>query len=262
MPMVTSGELFSRLRRRVSSLLFPPHCAACGIQLDFDRAGPEKPLHFCPLCVQRLAADLADCCRVCGAHCPRSGIGTNDTCKPCRYCRGMRFPVEACAAVGNYGDHLQRLVVQMKGQRNEVLALQLGQLLGRRLRASTWIAEVEALIPVPVHWSKQLQKGFHGAAVIAEGIRRELEIPWLPRAVNSTRRTAKQGMLETAERYRNVAGAFAPGTMPELEGKCLLIVDDVLTSGATITAVAQALRNAGARKLYAAVVARGIRSAV
>jgi ComF family protein len=150
----------------------------------------------------------------------------------------------------------------MKGHRSEVLALQLGQLLGRRLREMEWISNVEALVPVPVHWSKQLQKGFHGAAVIAEGIRRELGISWLPRAVSSTRRTAKQGMLEAAERYRNVAGAFAPRIQSELEGKCLLIVDDVLTSGATMTAVAEALRDAGAGKLYAAVLARGIRSAV
>ena len=262
MPMVTSGKLFSRLSRRVARLLFPPHCAAGGSQLDFQRDGLSRPLHFCPLCTQRLSADLADCCRICGAHCPRSGIGLESARKPCRYCRGVDFPVEGCGALGNYGDLLQRLVVQMKGHRSEVLALQLGQLLGRRLRELNWISKVEALVPVPVHWSKQLQKGFHGAAVIAEGIRRELGIPWLPRAVSSTRRTAKQGMLETAERYRNVAGAFAPRIQSELEDKCLLIVDDVLTSGATMTAVAEALRDAGAGKLYAAVLARGIRSAV
>lgn len=261
MPMVTQDDLLSRLRRRVSNLLFPPHCAACGIQLALNRGRLERPLHFCGLCSQRLMADLADCCRVCGAECPRSGIGASETDRPCRYCRVLRFPVVACGALGNYGGLLQQLVVQMKGQRSEVLALQLGQLLGRRLRDLPWISEVEALIPVPVHWSKQLQKGFHGAAVIAEGLRRELGIPWLPRAVNSTRRTAKQGMLETPERYRNVAGAFAPGALPTVENKCLLIVDDVLTSGATLTAVAAALQDAGSGKLYAAVLARGIRSA-
>lgn len=261
MPMVTKGELFTRLRRRVSSLLFPPHCAACGIHLRLDLVRSEPPLRFCGLCSQRLTADFADCCRICGAHSPRSGVGAVEPARPCRYCRSGRFPVVACAALGNYGDLLQRLVVQMKGQRNEVLALQLGQLLGRRLRTCPWHTEVEALIPVPVHWSKQLQKGFHGAAVIAEGIRRELGLPWLPRAVSSTRRTAKQGMLETAERYRNVAGAFAPGVLQSLENKCLLIVDDVLTSGATLTAMAEALKAAGSGKLYAAVLARGIRSA-
>lgn len=262
MPMLTLSQTFSRFRRGFAELLFQPACTACGIQLELKRAGSEPPLHFCPNCRERVLADLSACCRVCGACCRRPGTSSAADHAPCRYCRGIRFPVAACSALGNYGGLLQQLVVQMKGQRNEVLALQLGQLLGRRLRELPWAGEIEALVPVPVHWSKQLQKGFHGAAVIAEGIRRELGISWLPRAVSSTRRTAKQGMLETPERYRNVAGAFAPGPAPAIEGKCLLIVDDVLTSGATLSAVAGALSKAGAGKLYAAVLARGIRSAV
>jgi ComF family protein len=169
--------------------------------------------------------------------------------------------VEACSALGNYGDLLQRLVIQLKGHRNESLALQLGQLLGQRLKELPWSRNLEAIVPVPAHWSKQLQKGFHGAAVIGEGIRRELRLDWLPRAVRSTRRTAKQGMLENSERFRNVAGAFEVTHPDRVAGRNLLIVDDVLTSGATMTAVCEALREADAGPMYAAVLARGVRSA-
>ncbi len=238
MPVLTSSRLFSAVRRNLAALLFTPHCSACGVLLESGPAGPATT--FCQLCTRSLTSDLADCCHCCGAHSPHSGLRERSETKSCRYCRGSRFPVRACCALGNYGDLLQKLIVQMKGNRNELLALQLGRLLGQRLRELPWSRELEAIVPVPVHWSKQLQKGFHGAAVISEGIRRELGLPWLPKAVSSTRRTAKQGMLEPTERFRNVAGAFLVADDSKIRNRTLLLVDDVLTSGATLTAVASA----------------------
>ncbi len=258
MPVLTSTRFLSTVRRNLAALLFTPHCSACGILLE--RQAGALPSSFCQLCSRSLTAALSNCCLRCGACTPSPALGARSQVTPCRHCRGIAFPVRACCALGNYGDLLRKLSVQMKGNRNEMLALQLGRLLGQRLRDLPWNSELEAVIPVPVHWSKQLQKGFHGAAVVAEGIRRELGLGWLPKAVSSTRRTAKQGMLEPAERYRNVAGAFTVPDPAKLRNRTLLIVDDVFTSGATLTAVSAALRQAGAKELYAAVLARGIGS--
>jgi ComF family protein len=250
----------TQLRQRLSALVFPPHCTVCGVLLSRHDPNFSSRIHFCELCQNQVIAPLHDACRRCGAIHPGSRVGESSKLE-CRFCRRQDFPVEACSALGNYGDLLQRLVIQLKGHRNESLALQLGQLLGQRLKELPWSRNLEAIVPVPAHWSKQLQKGFHGAAVIGEGIRRELRLDWLPRAVRSTRRTAKQGMLENSERFRNVAGAFEVTTPDRVAGRNLLIVDDVLTSGATMTAVCETLQEADAGQIYAAVLARGIRSA-
>lgn len=252
----------TQLRQRLSALVFPPHCTVCGVLLSPGDPINHCRVRFCELCQNQVISSLHDACRRCGAVHPGSRIGESASAQECRVCRRQDFPVEACCALGNYGDLLQRLVIQLKGHRNESLALQLGQLLGQRLKELPWSRNLEAIIPVPAHWSKQLQKGFHGAAVIAEGIRRELKLDWLPRAVRSTRRTAKQGMLENSERFRNVDGAFEVSSASQVAGRNLLIVDDVLTSGATMTAVCDALREAEAGLLHAAVLARGIRSSV
>lgn len=251
----------TQLRQRLSALVFPPHCTVCGVLLSRNDPNYSSRIHFCELCQNQVISPLHDACRRCGAIHLGSRIGESTKLLECRFCRRQDFPVEACSALGNYGDLLQRLVIQLKGHRNESLALQLGQLLGQRLKELPWSRNLEAIVPVPAHWSKQLQKGFHGAAVIGEGIRRELRLDWLPRAVRSTRRTAKQGMLENSERYRNVAGAFEVTYPDRVAGRNLLIVDDVLTSGATMTAVCETLQEAEAGKMYAAVLARGIRAA-
>lgn len=250
----------TQIRQRLAALVFPPHCTVCGVLLAASGWNPSQRDYFCGTCHSQIVAPLAESCQRCGAHSQIPPTGDLPQC--CRYCRRQDFPVEACCALGNYGELLQRLVIQLKGHRNETLALQLGRLLGQRLREFAWSRELDAIVPVPVHWSKQLQKGFHGAAVIAEGIRRELPLEWLPRAIRSTRRTAKQGMLENAERFRNVAGAFEVLDSGQLAGRNLLVVDDVLTSGATLTAASEALRNAECGRLYAAVLARGVRSSV
>lgn len=250
----------TQLRQRLAALVFPPHCTVCGVLLTPSDQRKLGGIRFCELCQNQVLTPLPDACRRCGASQLGSRIGESAASRDCRFCRHQEFPVEACCALGNYGDLLQRLVIQLKGHRNESLALQLGQLLGQRLLELPWSRNLDAIVPVPAHWSKQLQKGFHGAAVIAEGVRRELRLEWLPRAVRSTRRTAKQGMLENSERFRNVAGAFEVSSANQIAGRSILIVDDVLTSGATMTAVCAALREAEAGPLHAAVLARGIRS--
>jgi len=109
---------------------------------------------------------------------------------------------------------------------------------------------------VPLHRFRFLQRGYNQAAVLAKALARELEVPYIP-ALTRTRRTRQQARLSRAERAENVASAFRLSVTPEkIRGKHLILVDDVITSGATVAACQEVLISAGAKSVKLAAVAR------
>jgi predicted amidophosphoribosyltransferase len=118
---------------------------------------------------------------------------------------------------------------------------------------------IDAIVPIPMHWTKRFQRGFQASAVIADGVQVEMRLPILLRCLRVVRRTAKQGTLETPERFRNVEGAFVVTNAKQIVNKRLLVIDDVMTSGATISQAAKMLLAAKASEIIVGVVARGAR---
>jgi len=122
-------------------------------------------------------------------------------------------------------------------------------------RVSLPLEAVDAVLPVPPHWLTRRLRGFDAAALLAEAVARSLEKPYRPRLLSRTRWTATQTHLHGRERFRNVHGAFA-ARKRSAEGRAFLLVDDVLTSGATASACALALKAAGARHVFVLTAAR------
>lgn len=123
------------------------------------------------------------------------------------------------------------------------------RMLGRELAGSPLFADVDAVIPVPLHWLRQWRRGYNQAEVIARGIAEELEVPMLTGVLRRVRRTRTQTRLDAAGRYGNVRSAFlADGSALVSSGNGmphhLLLVDDVYTTGATLLASERALRAA------------------
>jgi ComF family protein len=175
-------------------------------------------------------------------------------------CRDLQLRFAAAVAVGNYHRTLSELVVRMKGQRDEALAWQLGQLLGGRV-AELWAgSSFDMIVPVPAWWGRRLRRGFVASEIIAQSVGEVLGVAVNRRLLRCGRAAAKQGTLSTAARFRNVAGLFelAPGRT--VRDQSVLLVDDVMTSGATASQAADVLKRAGgARRVQVAVVARGAR---
>jgi ComF family protein len=112
------------------------------------------------------------------------------------------------------------------------------------------------IVPVPLHWTRRLSRGFNQAEVLARGLAVAGGRQVARRGLVRIRPTQHQTRLSVTERQRNVRGAFGMGRWgPALHGKRILLVDDVLTSGATIGECTRALKKAGARDVYVAVVA-------
>ena len=240
--------------RSLLSLLYPPECVWCGTVTAFDQ-------RLCAGCRALFLSD-AYCCRRCAAPLPR--VVPNDDCVRCR---DARWRFARVIALGPYRADHRAAVIAMKKPRFEPLRRALGELLGERLR-DAWPAESSAaldpsggdqplLIPVPNHWTHGFAAVANTAQSLAEAIARPTGWSVASGIATRVRKTSKQGMLSWAERQQNVRGAFAIRRPRLVAGRSVIVVDDVLTSGATANELSKLLRRAGAERVWIAVAARG-----
>lgn len=215
---------------------------------QFDR-------HWCQDCWRKLGLGSETQCARCGASI-RSNYG-NPFDDGCKFCRDQNYHFENTVSLGSYGGLLQRLIIRMKNGHDDQLAIQLGQLLAYAIVQRPLCGVIDKVVPVPTHWQRRLKRGFCAAEILAETIGAICKLPTATHLVQATRSTRKQGTLSMAGRRDNVKNAFSHQKRFPVEGKHILIVDDVMTSGSTTSEVAKVLKKAGAAKVYVAVVARG-----
>ncbi|MDB4894172.1 MAG: putative competence protein ComF [Firmicutes bacterium] len=223
-------------------LLWPPRteCLLCGAML----AEEPLPVPVCEGCWEGMHFPPAlRCCFNCAR--PLSGGGTL-----CRIC-AAGSPFGYVYALGLHEGALREAIHHLKfGDREE-----LAPPLGRRL-AALISTRPDCLVPVPLHRSRLVERGYNQATLIAQAIAAELSIPVVDTAMKRLRRTGHQAKLDRAARMKNLQHAFGVSQTPApWAGKSVLLVDDVLTTGATAAAVANVLRQTGARTVDMAVLA-------
>lgn len=154
-----------------------------------------------------------------------------------------RFPFEAATAIYHFrrDNRVRGMVHAMKFHGNDELCRLMGRQMGMELLRSGRFDDVEVLVPVPLHWRRKLGRGYNQSELLCRGI-----ADVMPRPVNTTavvrhRYTRRQSLQKSSLRATNVEGAFRVRRPDELAGRHLLLVDDVLTTGATITACANVL---------------------
>jgi ComF family protein len=197
---------------------------------------------------QLLDAILPARCPVCNTHLTGE-VGV------CRDCLDALQPIIEGQMVhlGQYRGRLERLARALKFANHRAVAGPVGARLADGVRGSGW--RLDAVVPVPLHWVRGLERGYNQSRELASGIANALEVPVLD-ALERTRSTKRQARLEKLERAGNVRDAFQVVT--EVKGLELLLVDDVHTSGATITEASLALVAAGAKRVRVAMIAKAL----
>jgi ComF family protein len=171
-----------------------------------------------------------------------------------------RFPFYNAASYFLFqkGGHVQELIHAIKYDDRPTAAMIIGEQYGQRLRQSPFFSDVEAIVPVPMHPVKQRIRGYNQAAMFAMGLANVMEIPMLERALSKQRLTTSQTKRRGRfSRWENVVEVFAleENHLNKLAGKHILLVDDVLTTGATLEACAEQLLKVEGIKLSIATMA-------
>jgi ComF family protein len=231
------------------NLLFPPRCACCRAELPC--AGDS--ILLCDACRARLAPELSGYCPRCGAI----GVVDHDVSAGCSLCHRTPLWFDTVAALGIYRGDLQRAVLRMKSPADEMLAVAMGRLLAER-RSPHWTSlAVDLVVPIPMHWRRRLRRGTNSPDILAACLAKHLGLPIRRRLLARCRNTLAQMHLQPRQRFPNVRKAFRVRRARTLSGARILLVDDVLTTGATCSEAARVLKEAGAAWVAVAVLARG-----
>lgn len=228
----------------LGQLLWPAVCANCG-EHSADTGGG-----LCADCWEGLASVCSpDYCRHCGRDVSPYAVYDNS----CQNCRNEDIFFDGIARAGVYAESLRKAVPAFKSDRTELDSV-LGGLADSALQASGFLSEIDLFVPVPLHWLRRLYRGYNQSLLLAKGLKH-------PSAKISTdlvrvRYTKAQPSMPTpAARAKNVAGAFAVRYRHPFEGRRICLVDDIKTTGATLNECAKTLKEAGASKVFALVLA-------
>ncbi len=237
------------IRRAAQALMhtvFPPRCICCGeaVGTDYGLCGP------CWRETRFITGLVCDCC---GTPLPGEGDGSPILCDDCL---AAPRPWDRGRAAFVYGGTGRQLVLALKHGDRLDLVPPLGAMLSRAVQPILVPGMVVA--PVPLHRNRLIRRMFNQSALLAQNLARRERLACLPDLFVRTRATASQEGLGRQERFCNLEGAIRvrPRHYPHIAGQHLLLVDDVLTSGATMAATAEAALQAGAAKVSVAVLAR------
>ncbi len=150
---------------------------------------------------------------------------------------------------------VQHLIHQLKYKNNTAIGFYMGEMMGKSLLASNRFNNIDYLVPLPLYPDKERKRGYNQAAVICNGISGIMNIPVLVGNVNRHRSTETQTRKHRTERWENVEGSFVVANAAALKGKSILLVDDVITTGATLEACGSILLQIEGVKIYIATLA-------
>ena len=231
--------------RRTLDILLPPRCLDCGTLVD--RQGG-----LCATCwagIQFAAPPWCDCC----------GLPFDLPAAPgavCAACTQNPPPYDRARAVFAYDDATRDLILRFKHADHTLVGRPFARWMVRA-GADLW-PTADLLVPVPLHRRRLIARRYNQAAILALGIACETGIPALPDLLCRVRATPSQGGLSVADRRANVRDAFAvrPKHSAALAGRTVVLVDDVLTTGATVEALSDVLLDAGASGVSVVTLAR------
>ena len=243
---MASDEPIRRAWFATTDPFWPRSCRICATRLH-----DPSDVCLCRPCVSVLTTDPHVTCPRCS-----STVGPHtDLSSGCPRCRNERYRFQSVTRLGVNGGELRAAILDIKRPGGEELAEDLGTLFAATRGGLVLGSQPQVVVPVPLHWTRWWTRRHNPAEGIARGLANRLGLPLNTRAIRRVRSTPRQATATPTERRKNLIGAFRPTRLPGLLGLRVLLVDDVLTTGATADATTEAVYAAGAAQVDVAVLA-------
>jgi ComF family protein len=243
-----AGKVWSDMRERALDLLFVRTCLSCAATLPEN--GESNAL--CDDCLSEIPPIDWPICSRCAAELPNYP-GSMPTCYRCETDK-LRF--DATFSLGHYEGWLKESILRMKTDRHEQWGQVFAELLCERYGNELRAFNADAIVPIPSSTWNQFTRRTNGPTVLARALGQRLNIPVMSRLLTRSSGLAPQRELSRAGRFRNVRGGYRVRSGYRLDSPSILLVDDVLTTGATCSEAARILKRAGAAQVAVVVVAR------
>jgi len=224
----------------ILDLIYPPHCVVCR---DADHG------YLCPKCVASITLIEPPVCYKCGTPCQAF---------MCDECYRREYAFECARSAGVFGGALRDAIHALKYRNHEAVAEPLAEIMVRRFAGTGLARTADVLVPIPIHASRLLERGFNQSELLARILSRRIGVPNEPKVLCKVRKTAQQADLPPDERALNVAGSLAVRHSDRIAGKRVLLIDDVFTTGSTLDEAARVLLAAGAEQVRAYTLARSV----
>jgi len=228
-------------------LLYPRRCLGCGV------SSPETFRYVCWDCWSDAARVEAPFCDLCGDPV----AGAVDHGFICYSCSAEKPAFDGARSAARYDGVVGEALRQLKYEKALWLAPDMAKLLHNCVDAEYPGCTFDVLVPVPLHHVRRRARGYNQSAVLAHELGRRIGGPSVPGLLKRIRPTATQTNLTAKQRLSNVVGAFQYGREKRLAGRRVLLVDDVMTTGATVNACAKTLKEGGAVSVHVITAARG-----
>lgn len=230
-------------------ILLPNTCVACKRDLNW-----KSQDILCPACSQSVEEVGALYCLRCGKPLPDGGAH----CYQCRGSKARGFKCKIIRSAVVFGPEVRAAIHAFKYADQPYLAEYLAGWMNMRWSKYPDLQEAQLIIPVPLHIKKQKQRGYNQSELLARSLARMRKLPLDVTNLIRTRNTPSQTEFGREGRMQNMGGAFSCRCPEAVKGKVVLLIDDVATTGATLEACAQALKDAGAKKVLAYTLAREV----
>lgn len=236
------------------SVFFPAECRLCNKLLTTASRIP-----ICEECLASFEAPTGKKCDVCGQA---IGWATAEGERPlCYACRQNTYAFQRARSYGIYEGALVDAILLLKWERIDPFGRWFGERLASLVRREGEILAADVVVPVPLHRDREQQRGYNQAGLISKPLARALGLPHKAVLLMRTRPRPNKQLLSSKERWDSVRGAFATRSGSQVDRKRVLLVDDVMTTGATLDACARALLASGATSVLGLTIARAARTA-
>jgi len=241
--------LAGKMVRGLISFVYPPSCPGCGLALP-----SELEDAFCPACEQKIDSVSPPYCPACGI--PQSNESPNS--HLCGDCLTGIYHFDCARTRGLHRGILREIIHRFKYEGQTYLVRPLALMLSEPGKELLSLYEVDLIMPVPLHRLRLRQRGYNQAALLAGRLGSSVGMSVDYSSLKRSRWTEPQTGLSRRQRAKNVKGAFELINSDKVCGKCILLLDDVLTTGETVNQCARVLKDGGAREVLVLTVARTV----